>query len=565
MPVRRGNALGQSTSAAYDTTQGDVPTSTTDLNGQTISYSYSYDTSGNRTVQATEPLHSGSYTTQSKTNSSCTTSSTLPCYEIDTNTNQYSGAITRTFYDSMGRAVETRKPGPGASYDTIVFTVYNDQAHTSFQSVPFQVASGSGWVDPNGAKDYQGTTPGGTVTFYDALGRALAVQDPNFGSSQEPGIACSVLLSGTYTDCTNYGLESVPGDNNTYQKVSSIDPNNHVTHSYADALGRTVYVSYESGVNSGTLTTNELKSVQYNALDKLTSVVVTDKAPQSGQSITSVTTTAQYDSLGRLTQVSDPDQGTHNYVYDANGRLLSDVVGIHTLGYNDDLLGRIGCMQDAVPTLNATGACSAGKTYMQNTYDTTEIGTQGSSDFPVGHLTQSVVTTYYPEGTSASTTKKFQYYKRGRLITQQLSLGLPSTWNVTTALPTYQPHYTYNDDDHPQTTSTSTMPSGQGYTTTLAYDNTGALYGLSNNATSTPNLSTVCYNPRSNPHTIHFLTSTSSALADDQFGYHANLRVTSATTTWQGGSGNTGTTFSEGSSNDNAENVTSLSTTKAAD
>ncbi len=60
------------------------------------------------------------------------------------------------------------------------------------------------------------------------------------------------------------------------------------------------------------------------------------------------------------------------------------MVGTHTLGYNDDLLGRIGCVQDAVPTLNATGACSAGKTYVQNTYDTTELGTQGSSDFPVG-------------------------------------------------------------------------------------------------------------------------------------------------------------------------------------
>src|SRR5260370_16967311 len=90
----------------------------------------------------------------------------------------------------------------------------------------------------------------------------------------------------------------------------------------------------------------------------------------------------------------------HPYTYDAEGGLFSDVVGNHSLGYNDDLLGRIGCVQDAVPTLNATGACTAGKTYVQNTYDTTEIGTRGSTDFPVGHLTQSPPTTYSPPHTT---------------------------------------------------------------------------------------------------------------------------------------------------------------------
>src|SRR5260370_12472127 len=123
-------------------------------------------------------------------------------------------------------------------------------------------------------------------------------------------------------------------------------------------------------------------------------MVVTDKAPQAGEGITSATPTAQYDSLGRETQGNDRDRGTHTYSYDADGRLLSDVVGSHTLGYNDDLLGRVGCVQDAVPTLNATGACSAGKTYVQNTYDTPELGTQGSSDFPLGHLTKTEAKTH---------------------------------------------------------------------------------------------------------------------------------------------------------------------------
>jgi hypothetical protein len=233
--------------------------------------------------------------------------------------------------------------------------------------------------------------------------------------------------------------------------------------------------------------------------------------------------------------------------------------------YNDDLLGRIGCVQDAVPTLNATGACSAGKTYVQNTYDTTELGTQGSSDFPVGHLTQSVATTYYPESTSASTTEKFQYDKRGRSITAQLSLALPSAWNVTTNLPAYQQATTYNDADQVTTTTTSTIPTGQGFTTTMAYDSTGAPSGLSNNTSSTPDLATLVYNARAQLDTINFQTSTGGALAAEQFSYDANLRPTGATATWGGGSGNPSgsTLFGQTLSYDNASNVTSLSTTQA--
>ena len=208
-PATATNALTWSSSVSYDYTQGSLPTSATDVNGQTTSTSYSYDSSGNPAVQLKLPLHIGGYTTLSKTNSSCTNSSTLPCFEADSKSYLYSTVQSSTFYDSLGRATETRTPGPGSGYDTLVITTYNDQAHSVWQSVPFEVTHGSGWVDPNGVKDYQGVAPGGTVTFYDALGRAIATQDPLYGSSQEPGIACSATLSGTYTACTNYATGTV--------------------------------------------------------------------------------------------------------------------------------------------------------------------------------------------------------------------------------------------------------------------------------------------------------------------------------------------------------------------
>src|SRR5579875_1669838 len=97
-----------------------------------------YDSNGNETINTKEPGESGSYTSRQVENMTCTTSSTLPCYEIDSNSLLYPNAISRTFYDSQGRQVETRTPGPTPGDDTVVMTVYNDQNYTMWQSEPFQ-------------------------------------------------------------------------------------------------------------------------------------------------------------------------------------------------------------------------------------------------------------------------------------------------------------------------------------------------------------------------------------------------------------------------------------------
>src|SRR6266567_2568669 len=165
------------------------------------------------------------------------------------------------------------------------------------------------------------------------------------------------------------------------------------------------------------------EDLQYNVLNEPTSVQVVDKTPQSGQTITSVTTTAQYDDLGRLTQVGDPDRGTHTYTLDANGRLKTELSGSRTIGYNFDLLGRVGCVQDAAPTINASGACSAGNSYVQNTYDTNTLTVSGTTDYPKGHLTQSVSNTYLtgsPGGDTVTTTEVYEHDARGRLSAAQL-------------------------------------------------------------------------------------------------------------------------------------------------
>ena len=84
--------------------------------------------------------------------------------------------------------------------------------------------------------------PGGTTTFADALGRTVAMQDPNSGSAQEPGHAWTAVVTGNFTACTVYGLDvsHVSGDTHTYETVTSAGPNDHVAISSVDALGRTV-------------------------------------------------------------------------------------------------------------------------------------------------------------------------------------------------------------------------------------------------------------------------------------------------------------------------------------
>ncbi len=158
---------------------------------------------------------------------------------------------------------------------------------------------------------------------------------------------------------------------------------------------------------------------------------------------------------GSLT-LNDPDRGTHTYTYDPDGHVLTDVSGTRTLGDNYDLLGRLGCEQDAAPTINATGACTSGTNpYIQNSYDTSSVN-WGSTDYTVGRLAQSIATTYYPGSSTMTTTENFEYDQRGRPITAQLSLSLPSVMGRLTACPPirWQPIIPMPTSRSPRTTGT---------------------------------------------------------------------------------------------------------------
>jgi RHS repeat-associated protein len=570
-PTSATNVLGQTIQTNYTFANTEPLSSTVDLNGQTTAYGYTYDSTGNETIATNAPGESPTtYTSLQREKTSCTTSSALPCYEIDTNKSLYSGAITRTFYDQQGRAIETRTPGPTPGDDTVVATIYADENASVWKSKPFQVADGSGWLDPSTVTDINGNKPAGTYTFTDALGRTIATQDPTYGSTQEPGQACSWYSSHTFTSCTNYGLASAVSDSTTFEMATSTDANGHVTQSFTDAAGHVRDTQTNYGVITGTLALAEQVQTQYNALGKPTSVTTVDGRPQSGESVTSSTTTMTYDDTGRMLTAVDPDQGTLTYTYDRDSHMLSSVQtsgsNSRTMGYNYDLMGRTGCVQTAIPTINWNGACSVGNPLIQNTYDTTKLGTQGTSDFPVGMLTQSVATTYYPDSTSATVTEQFQHDQRMRLTNEQIQLGLPSGWNVSAGLPLYQEAMSYNDAN--QVTTTSTTDGSAGYSFTSIYDPTnGVQQGLSNNSLSTANLATLSYNEYAQLASITLLNGASSSptsIASEQYSYDANQRPTSLSANWLPGSGTSGQILNQSRSYDNASNVTSLTTTFAA-
>jgi RHS repeat-associated protein len=227
-------------------------------------------------------------------------------------------------------------------------------------------------------------------------------------------------------------------------------------------------------------------------------------------------------------------------------------------------------LQDAAPTINATGACTSGHTLVQNTYDVSAPGISWpGTDYPIGRLTQSVATTYYPLSTSASVTQSSEYDQRGHVITGQLQLSLPSSWNITTALPTYQIALGYNDANQLTTTVTSTLnPTGSGLTTSQVYDSTtGIQTGLSKNLTALPNLASLYFNSNALVSDLTVGTSTDTStptLAKEHFTYDGDLRPVEATATWQSGSGSSGQIFDQSRWYDAASNLVSLSTTQAA-
>jgi RHS repeat-associated protein len=221
-------------------------------------------------------------------------------------------------------------------------------------------------------------------------------------------------------------------------------------------------------------------------------------------------------------------------------------------------------VQDTAAPSNDTGACSSGShPLVQNTYDSSTLGIAGSTDYPIGQLTRSVSTTYYPDSSSAVTTQQYQHDQRGRETNTSLQIALPSGWNVTTPLPLYQESLSYNDTNQAMTTQT-TVGAQNGYTFSQVYDSsTGTLTGLSNNSVEAANLVSQSFDLHGMASSLTFqsLGGTPATIASESFGYDGDLRPASEAATWQS---NGAAIFSTSRNYDPVGNVLNVSTTQAA-
>ncbi|UCB57641.1 MAG: VCBS repeat-containing protein [Candidatus Omnitrophota bacterium] len=178
-----------------------------------------------------------------------------------------------TFYDGLGRAIQTRTEAEDPAKHILKDTVsYNSKGQIKKKWLPYFVELSSEYIPPDPEKAH-------AIFEYDPLGRGTLSINPD----------------GTST-CTTYS-----------DWVSEVtDENGHRKRFTKDAYGNLIKVEEFNG------TEIYLTSYIYDALDNLTFITDT-------QGNTSAIT---YDSLSRKIAMDDADMGHWEYNYDPNGNLI---------------------------------------------------------------------------------------------------------------------------------------------------------------------------------------------------------------------------------------------------
>ena len=260
------DAYGYSSSAEYDYQWG-VPVSTTDMNGNKITYTY--DNTG-RLSSVTAPLEQGR-----GTHSIDYAYHPAEGYALTTRHTPEGDICTYVCCDNMGRAVGERHTaevyGRGKCLVMSGQPVYDAFGRTVKTSLPY----------------IEGSRPAGYAeTRYDALDRTTA----------------SILPDGEMT-VFGYTVE------NNQLKTTVVDPAGHVSDTYTDLRGRTTQTTRHSTEGDVTV------KYQFNPLGELLQVT-----HPNGHN-----TTYTYDGLGRKLSVNHPDAGLTEFTYDAAGNVLTKV------------------------------------------------------------------------------------------------------------------------------------------------------------------------------------------------------------------------------------------------
>jgi RHS repeat-associated protein len=508
LPVSNANALNQSASTAYTNNAGGGfgfwPTSATDPNGQLTSVTY--DALGRNTSSTLPGEGTGLTTTSTTYTVWCSaTGAQAPCVEVDGTQRLDSGntVTQRSFYDGLGRLVETRTPAPNGQ-DVVRYTFYDSSDHPYFASNAYFVTAYTG---APGAAAFAAPDVNqvGSSSTYDALDREKQVTDPlSHITTTSYAAACGV----------------VTGDFDCYEETKSVDANSHQDTSYVDGWGRAVYAKSYTGNSGGTYAVYATTKQAFDGNGHIVQIT-----HPNGASLTTWT----YDTAGRQTTMSDPDRGNETYTYDQNGNATQTV----------DARGSSGTIYAGYDGLNRqlwrnttnspTGA------YTTYSYDSTASGNQG-----VGRRTGATFNGSLGPGSYAYT-----YDGRGQLTNTSLTVG-----GIT-----YPLSATYNDAGQ---VLTQTYPTGE--TVTTAYTSQGWLASLTRtlSGTTTTLADNLAYTGPGGASGAITSARLGNNTYNETFGYDNGLRLTGVTLTKVSDGA---TLFASTPGYDAVNNVVSVSTT----
>jgi RHS repeat-associated protein len=321
----------------------------------------------------------------------------------------------------------------------------------------------------------------GTATLvssytFDALGNVLTSTDANSKTTQYAYDPSGNLIQVTDAlgEITHYGYDLMN------RLVSQTDPRGHNTTFTYDALGRltkktdalqnqTIYVYDDNGNKiSETDANNHKTQYQYDAMNRMTKITYPDTTIKQyrydfrGNKVVEIDqlnhqTVSTYDLAGELLSVTSasgtlpPDQGTINYTYDLDGRVVTvkDELNNPTTTNTYDAAGNLSTVKDALNNVTTYSYDADNrKTTVQN----------------ANHNTTS-----------------YAYDPRSRLTTITYPIAPPATQPTTT-------QYTYDGMGRQLTTTDQA-----GMVTTKTYDAVGRLSSVKDAIRPTPNVTNYFY------------------------------------------------------------------------
>jgi RHS repeat-associated protein len=360
-------------------------TQTTDVLGHTTSTAY--------TPSATAPAGSGALTSQTTTNTApfgwTTTTAYDPAWGVETSYTDQNSSVTTASYDALGRRVGVWDPdNPQASAPSQPSIAYGyTQSQTSANAIE--------------TKKLVGTAINDSFVLYDGLGRQVQTQAPAEGGGSDvtdnwydsqgrvwttngdywaagatpsatlfvPGAESQIAQENVTTfdaigrptkqTLLSFGIERHETDT-SYSGVDRVDvtppAGGTPTSTFTNSLGeKTQLLQYLAATPTGT---SEATTYSYDPSGDMTGM--TDQAGNSW--------TWAFDVLGHQTSATDPDTGTTTQTFDDAGNVLTatDARGI-TLAYSYDALNR-----KTAEYQNAVG--SSGIELASWSYDTATLG-----------------------------------------------------------------------------------------------------------------------------------------------------------------------------------------------